>query len=249
MPGPRILSITPPTDDEFAMPYISENEPVGSIIRKLSKYIIQAIPDTPYSFDQMRATTAGYPLKGLATSLSDNVHNPSLISALIDTIEYLLDELSETCIQPTSENDPESYAEGSFSKPQIGSSQNDYERRPLLLHASPLSRLLGYGTTRNTKYSQRSEDITGTNSSEEGFESDVYDMFCGLNALEIAAIANAKKLLSQTIVQKVVNGVWTGAIVLWDSLSVHSKKKPQLFHKRYSSSYFKQNSIQTKLIV
>ncbi|KAL2362159.1 hypothetical protein RJZ56_004949 [Blastomyces dermatitidis] len=166
-----------------------------------------------------------------------------------DTIEYLLDELSETCIQPTSENDPESYAEGSFSKPQIGSSQNDYERRPLLLHASPLSRLLGYGTTRNTKYSQRSEDITGTNSSEEGFESDVYDMFCGLNALEIAAIANAKKLLSQTIVQKVVNGVWTGAIVLWDSLSVHSKKKPQLFHKRYSSSYFKQNSIQTKLIV
>ncbi|KAL2384144.1 hypothetical protein RJZ90_002140 [Blastomyces dermatitidis] len=240
-----------------------------------------------YDFDQMRATTAGYPLKGLATSLSDNVHNPSLISALMilkwqfcnqeddywglnesrgyacefvawqfltylsprDTIEYLLDELSETCIQPTSENDPESYAEGSFSKPQIGSSQNDYERRPLLLHASPLSRLLGYGTTRNTKYSQRSEDITGTNSSEEGFESDVYDMFCGLNALEIAAIANAKKLLSQTIVQKVVNGVWTGAIVLWDSLSVHSKKKPQLFHKRYSSSYFKQNSIQTKLIV
>ncbi|OAT10714.1 hypothetical protein BDBG_17405 [Blastomyces gilchristii SLH14081] len=275
MPGPRILSITPPTDDEFAMPYISENEPVGSIIRKLSKYIIQAIPDTPYSFDQMRATTAGYPLKGLATSLSDNVHNPSLISALMilkwqfcnqeddywglnesrgyacefvawqfltylsprDTIEYLLDELSETCIQPTSENDPESYAEGSFSKPQIGSSQNDYERRPLLLHASPLSRLLGYGTTRNTKYSQRSEDITGTNSSEEGFESDVYDMFCGLNALEIAAIANAKKLLSQTIVQKVVNGVWTGAIVLWDSLSVHSKKKPQLFHKRMTDPY------------
>ncbi|PGH01924.1 hypothetical protein GX51_04978 [Blastomyces parvus] len=276
MAGPRDLSITPPSDDEFTMPIISENEPVGSIIRKLSKYIIQAIPDTPYSFDQMRATTAGYPLKGLATSLSDNVHNPALISALMilkwqfcnqeddywglnesrgyacefvawqfltylsprDTIEYLLDELSETCIQPTCEDDPEGSAERSFSKSQIGSSQNDYERRPLLLHASPLSRLLGYGTTRNIKDSQRNEDITGTNSSEEEFESDdVCDLFCGLNALEIAAIANAKKLLSQTIVQKVVNGVWTGAIVLWDSLSVHSKKKPQLFHKRMTDPY------------
>ncbi|OJD26237.1 hypothetical protein ACJ73_02390 [Blastomyces percursus] len=271
MPGPRVLSITPPNEDEFTTPTISENEPVGSIIRKLSKYIIQAIPDTPYSFDQMRAATAGYPLKGLATSLSDNVHNPSLISALMilkwqfcnqeddywglnesrgyacefvawqfltylsprDTIEYL----PESCIQTTSENDPESYAEGSFNKPQIASSQNDYERRPLLLHASPLSRLSGYGTSRNLKDSQRSEDITDTNSSEEEFECDVYDMFCGLNALEIAAIANAKKLLSQTIVQNVVNGVWTGAIVLWDSLDVHSKKKPQLFHKRMTDPY------------
>lgn len=165
-----------------------------------------------------------------------------------DTIEYLLDELSETGTQPTPDVDTESYAEGSSSKPQMGSSQNDDERRPLLFHASPLSRLLGYGT-RNIKDSQRSDNHTDTNSSEEGLESDLYAIFCGLNALEIATIANAKKLLSQTIVQKVVNGIWTGAIVLWDSLSVHSKKKPQLFHKRYGDHCFKHNSIQAKFIV
>ncbi|KKZ66835.1 hypothetical protein EMCG_07440 [[Emmonsia] crescens] len=274
MSGPKVLSISPPGDEGFEIPTISDDEPVGTITRKLSNYIIQAIPDTPYSFDQMRATAAGYPLKVLATSLSDNVHNPAIISALMilkwqfcnqeddywglnesrgyacefvawqfltylsprDTIEYLLDDLSETDTQPTPDVDTESYAEGSSSKPQMGSSQIDDERRPLLFHASPLSRLLGYGT-RNIKDSQRSDNHTDTNSSEEGLESDIYAIFCGLNALEIATIANAKKLLSQTIVQKVVNGIWTGAIVLWDSLSVHSKKKPQLFHKRMTDPY------------
>ncbi|OJD15303.1 hypothetical protein AJ78_04420 [Emergomyces pasteurianus Ep9510] len=232
----KVLSIIPPSDDGLEIPTISDDEPVGTIIRKLSNYIIQAIPDTPYSIDQMRATAAGYPLKGLATSLSDNVHNPAIISALIDTIEYLLDELSETYTESTSEVDTESYVEQSFVKPQMGSSQNDDERRPLLFHASPLSRLLGYGT-RNITGSKRNDRQTGTNSSEEGVKSDAYVIFIGLNVLEIATIANAKKLLSQTIVQKVVSGMWSGAIVLWDSLSVYSKKKPQLFHKRMTDPY------------
>ena len=56
--------------------------------------------------------------------------------------------------------------------------------------------------------------------------------FIGLNALEIAAIANAKKFLSQRVVQKIVDSIWSGHIVFWESLSVSSKKKAQVYNQR-----------------
>ncbi|OJI96655.1 hypothetical protein ASPVEDRAFT_120784 [Aspergillus versicolor CBS 583.65] len=62
-------------------------------------------------------------------------------------------------------------------------------------------------------------------------------MFLGLNALEIATIAYAKKLLSQKVVENVVNDLWNGEIVFWDSLSVHSTKKPQIFNERTADPY------------
>ena len=57
--------------------------------------------------------------------------------------------------------------------------------------------------------------------------------FVGLNALEIAAVADAKKFLSQRVVQKLVDGVWSGRIIFWDSLSLHTKKKAQVYQDRY----------------
>ena len=56
--------------------------------------------------------------------------------------------------------------------------------------------------------------------------------FIGLNALEIAAIANAKQFLSQRVVQKIVDNIWSGHIVFWESLSVSSKKKAQVYNQR-----------------
>lgn len=65
-------------------------------------------------------------------------------------------------------------------------------------------------------------------------ENDLSLAFVGLNALEVAAVANAKKFLSQQVVQKVVNSIWSGNIVFWDSLNVNTKKKAQLYNKRYA---------------
>jgi hypothetical protein len=64
-------------------------------------------------------------------------------------------------------------------------------------------------------------------------ENDLSSAFVGLNALEIAAVANAKKFFSQPVVQKVVNSIWSGDIVFWDSLNVHTKKKAQVYNQRY----------------
>lgn len=54
----------------------------------------------------------------------------------------------------------------------------------------------------------------------------------GLNALEIAAVASAKKFLSQRLVQKVVQDIWDGDIIFWESLSVNAVKKARVYNKR-----------------
>lgn len=54
----------------------------------------------------------------------------------------------------------------------------------------------------------------------------------GLNALEIAAVASAKRFLSQRLVQKVVQDIWDGNIIFWESLSVNAVKKARVYNKR-----------------
>ena len=68
-------------------------------------------------------------------------------------------------------------------------------------------------------------------------EEDPTTSFIGLNGLEIAAVADCKKFLSQRIVQKIVTGIWKGDIVFWDSLSPMTKKKAQFYNKRSSDPF------------
>lgn len=74
----------------------------------------------------------------------------------------------------------------------------------------------------------------------ESTEHDPALSFVGLNALEIAAVAGAKRFLSQRVVQDVINGIWAGDIIFWESLSIHTKKRAQMYHPRYGevSLYF-----------
>jgi hypothetical protein len=61
--------------------------------------------------------------------------------------------------------------------------------------------------------------------------------FAGLNALEIAAVAGAKKFLGQKSIQRIINGIWQGDIVFWDSLSTHSTKKARIYNRHRSDPY------------
>ncbi|KAF3767609.1 hypothetical protein M406DRAFT_328679 [Cryphonectria parasitica EP155] len=66
---------------------------------------------------------------------------------------------------------------------------------------------------------------------EEEEEEDPTKPFVTLNALEIAAVANAKRFLSQHVVQKIITGIWNGDIVFWDRLEVNSVKRPRFYNK------------------
>ncbi|KAK8091116.1 hypothetical protein PG994_000621 [Apiospora phragmitis] len=70
----------------------------------------------------------------------------------------------------------------------------------------------------------------GSDSEDDSDGDDPTDSFVHLNALEIAAVADAKRFLSQHVVQKIITGIWDGDIIFWDRLSVHSIKKPRFYN-------------------
>lgn len=92
-------------------------------------------------------------------------------------------------------------------------SQSGNNKRNMLLHS--ISRL--------------TMSMTADDEDEDEEEEDPTAHFTNLNALEIAAIADAKRFLSQGVVQKIITGIWNGDIIFWDSLSVHSVKKPRFY--------------------
>ena len=61
--------------------------------------------------------------------------------------------------------------------------------------------------------------------------------FAGLNALEIAAVSGSKKFLSQKAIQRIIDAIWKGDIVFWDTMSIHSTKRARIYNKDRSDPY------------
>ena len=80
-------------------------------------------------------------------------------------------------------------------------------------------------------------DTFGIDESETSRRADLDESMAGMNALEIAAIADAKKFLSQSPVQKIVEDIWNGDVIFWESLSVHATKKPRLVQQACRGSF------------
>jgi hypothetical protein len=142
-----------------------------------------------------------------------------------ETIDFLLEELPSP--RRGSTNIIESEAGNPSLNVQGDTSQAESETTPLLPNSS-FDRLFGGKRALETQLSGTSQD---THQHEEAY-AQRYSQFFGLNALEIATIAHAKRFLSQRVVQRVVDGIWKGEIVFWDSLTVNSTKKPHIFNRR-----------------
>ena len=126
-----------------------------------------------------------------------------------ELIDYLLHEL------PPNSTDPESYGDA-----QTDTDSGDAAERAALLSGRGSSTARAQGNVKTFSVAEE-EPIS----------------FVGLNALEIAAVAGAKKFLSQQIVQKMVDNIWDGHIIFWESLSVHSKKKAKFYNKARADPY------------
>lgn len=70
-------------------------------------------------------------------------------------------------------------------------------------------------------------------------EGDPTTSFTGLSGLEIAAVADCKKFLSQRIVQKIITGIWNGDITFWQTMSAHATKKPHFYNQRKSDPFIR----------
>ena len=146
-----------------------------------------------------------------------------------ELIDYLLSELPPAL--PVSDNSSDAES-ASAVKPmpfRMTSNEQATERTRLLFDERTTQ------TQRPKIQAVRPQEPSQTWASRmsESIDNDPTFSFVGLNALEIAAIAGAKRFLSQRVVQNVVNGIWCGDIVFWESLSLHTRKKAQIYHKKY----------------
>jgi hypothetical protein len=147
-----------------------------------------------------------------------------------DAVDYCLYELPEPHVEGTDGNDP------LCSEPEVS------ERSNLL----PQFRAADHSVLHPRPGSKRVEllrsvshiaSTSSTDTADVDDEGDPTSSFTGLNGLEIAAVADCKKFLSQRIVQKIITGIWNGDITFWESLSAQTKKKPQFYNKKRSDCF------------
>ncbi|KAL7956222.1 hypothetical protein V8C34DRAFT_289558 [Trichoderma compactum] len=126
-------------------------------------------------------------------------------------------------------SDPEA-GEGTPLIPRVLASFDGSDPHPPAGSSSKKIQLLS-SLSRLTNLSMDDEDDGGDD------DDDPTAAFEGLNALEIAAIADAKRFLSQHVVQKIISGIWNGDIVFWDSMSVNSTKHAHFYNPFTSDPY------------
>ncbi|CZR64510.1 uncharacterized protein PAC_14408 [Phialocephala subalpina] len=240
------------------LPEIGPKDPFVKVVKVLSNYMVDEIA-LPSTFEQLRTTSAGNKIRILVDHLVINVTNPCLINALL-TLKWHFSTLAEddrgvnetranACeivswrfLARISERDAMDFC--LFELPSLGvveaCTNVDVTERSSLL---PQFRPSTLPTTRpGSKRVEMLRSISniGIPTQEEGQEEDEGDptsAFTGLNGLEIAAVADCKKFLSQKVVQKIIHGIWRGDITFWQDLNANTKKKPAFYNKRHSD-YF-----------
>lgn len=215
------------------------------------RYFQDAI-EAPHTFEQLRTASVGHILRPLTKLLSDRCHHFEIVSALLiskwqfssgepddrgvnesrayaceivawrfvshlsesERIDYLLHELPPVASGHGNFEDHEDHDDGSADLPALSRSDIGAAERAGLL----------VGQSRKVLNIHETDD-------------EPISTFVGLNALEIAAIVDAKKFLSQRVVQNIVDDIWNGRIIFWESLSVYSRKKAKVYNKKRADPF------------
>ncbi|KAK1988817.1 ion transporter [Colletotrichum cereale] len=262
LPKPRDLSPVSLHFDSLELPDIDTDDSFRNVVKKLSVYFVDVIV-LPSTFEQLRTTAAGEPLRVLVDHLNATCTNPAIVNALLalkwhyavdesESNKGLCEARASACeivawrfLTRLSEREAVDYClyeipdpkEPPTLPPNVDLESNEHS--PLLAGGS----WSGQGSRRtparpgsSAKRYQLMSSLSRLTMSmhadqeEDEDEGDPTSPFNTLNALEIAAVADAKRFLSQHVVQKIVTGIWNGDIIFWDSLSVHAEKKPRFYN-------------------
>ncbi|XP_044724068.1 ion transport protein [Hirsutella rhossiliensis] len=229
---------------EFDLPEIEDDDSFRQVATKLSVYFVDAI-ELPSTFEQLRTTPAGNCVRVLVDHLKATCRNPATVHALLALKwHYAADQehrgLSETrsgaceivawrllarlsereamdfCLYEIPDAEDDDANDVTSPQPQ---QPRSYDQE-----AAETSPLLPPGSSSKKAKMENSLARLTNDDEDASDDADPTSAFRGLNALEIAAIANAKRFLSQHPVQRIVSGIWNGDIIFWDSLSVRTTK-------------------------
>ncbi|CAK4030375.1 Ca2+ Mg2+-permeable cation channel [Lecanosticta acicola] len=240
------------------LPDIDGTETFDALVRKLSVYFVQAI-EAPHEWDELRGEVYGIFLRPLTRYLVDDVQHEAIVCALLalkwhfdalehgddrginetrglacelvawrfvthltqrETIDFLCRDL------PSPRRDPcPRESNGDLQAADLDGNLEEavHERAPLLDAYSP--------NLEESFYDEQPQD------SEYGEQSGFASTFANLNALEIAAVSNAKKFLGQKSIQQIIDGIWKGEIVFWETLGTHSKKEAKVYRKSHADPF------------
>ena len=134
-----------------------------------------------------------------------------------EAIKYLLHELPPVTADPDESDDPESVAGQHEDVVNKAATRNSDERTPLL--DREYDGAINESSTSRTSETSEFEALSST--------------LEGLNALEVAAVSDAKDFLSSMTIQTIIDALWIGDIVLWNDVSVSARKKPRRHNPKY----------------
>ncbi|KAK4949008.1 hypothetical protein LTR10_012381 [Elasticomyces elasticus] len=235
------------------VPKIDGRESFDVLVRKLSVYFVQQI-QAVHTWEELRTVVYGKQLKPLVTYLVDETHHPAIVNALlalkwhfaavgVDDDRGISQTRGSACemvawrfVTHLTENeaieflclDQPAQSKDKTSR-NVSNGYSGNEEAQAALESTPLLD----GSVIDPEQSFLDEDAESSPDEDMSFAS----FFAGLNALEIAAVANAKKFLSQKSIQRVVDGIWKGDIMFWDTLSTHSTKQAKTYNERRSDPF------------
>ncbi|GAP92333.2 putative ion transporter [Rosellinia necatrix] len=147
-----------------------------------------------------------------------------------EVVDFCLYEIPDPCDRDDTSSDEERVVLGEADERAalLGGTRTSSESSHRPDHLSdarrgPIRRSQLYESVSKLTMSRHATDVGET-------EADPTAPFIHLNALEIAAVADAKRFLSQHIVQKIITGIWNGDIIFWDRLSASSRKRPCFYN-------------------
>ncbi|KAH8728725.1 hypothetical protein GQ44DRAFT_31765 [Phaeosphaeriaceae sp. PMI808] len=238
-----------PLDDD-GVPNVDGSESFGDLVDKLSQFFEHTIA-LPHSFEDFRRSQQGHSLQPLIAYLSNQVHHPALVSALL-ALKGHFSALEESSDEPGI-NEARGYACEHVAWQFLGTLADRDIIDFLLLELPPASSPVSENNVEQGIHTHHSNGASANSASEHTplLNDTASDYFnhgnqmvsnvrfasltsqCeNLSALEIAAVSGAKKFLSQRPIQRVINGLWRGDIVFWETLSVASVKRPRKYNRR-----------------
>ncbi|KAK4574848.1 hypothetical protein LTR86_001690 [Recurvomyces mirabilis] len=227
------------------VPHIDGNNTFDAVVRKLSVYFVAQI-DSPESWETLRKTVYSTQLKPLVTYLVDDTHHPALVNALLalkwhfaaveasddrgisQTRSLACELVAWRFVTHLAEN--EAIEALCFDLPPVGKRA---QRNGLIEADSEIAPLLDGGSFEPDQ-SFADEDPEGASPDEA---TSFAAVFAGLNALEIAAVSEAKKFLSQKSIQRIIDGIWNGEIIFWETLGQHSTKQAKVYNELRSDPF------------
>ncbi|KAK7741773.1 hypothetical protein SLS53_004837 [Cytospora paraplurivora] len=241
--------------DTPEVPTIKDDESFAEISKKLALYIIEAV-DSPMSWEDLRSREHLKTLQPLIDYLSRDCHHTAVIAALValkghfkaiesdDNCEineargFACELVAWQFVLTLSDQEALDYLLFELREDDEGGDGEDADEETGLLAGlrNGLTGSDGHSSEGNGHQNGNGRNARRNNfkpSNGEGFA----EPFMNLNTLEIAIVSGAKKFLSQRAVQDIVDDVWSGKIVFWDSLTVNAVKKPRFHGKRNSDPW------------